>query len=237
MVLPSGMSLSPRVFVKCTIRLAPLGRQGIRLSTYIDVWLIAAGSEGEVARHTAVAVSHLASLGYTINAQKSVLVPSQRATFLGVSLDSNTLRARLSKERIDSVLACVRSFRLGRQVTYKQCMQAVGLMASAIHLIRLGRFYMRPAQRWLRALRIPPTSAHAVHKGRWARGVWNPTLQSAHINYLELLAVFLALKHFEARILGCHVSIRTGNTTTRSFIDKQGGLTSLVLNGLARKLA
>ena len=52
-VLPFGMSLSPRVFVKCTqVAVAPLRRQGIRLATYIDDWLFSGKSREEVDRHT-----------------------------------------------------------------------------------------------------------------------------------------------------------------------------------------
>ena len=283
-VLPFGMALSPRVFVKCTqAAIAPLRQQGIRLATYIDDWLISADTSQKVERDTTVVISHLTSLGFTINFRKSVLVPSQQTTFIGVSLDSTTLTARLSQDRIDSFLACVRSFHTGQRVTYRQCMQATGLMASAIHLIRLGRFHMRPFQRWVRSLRIPPTGGSrkvwvsprcvdtlkpwldaaflskgvrigavisrkivttdasltgwgAVHAGRSASGVWGPDLQTAHINYLELMAVFLALKHFEALIHGCHVVIRTDNTTTMCYVNKQGGLASPLLDDLAREL-
>ena len=283
-VLPFGLALSPRVFVKCTqAAIAPLRRLGIRLSTYIDDWLIHGESRQEVSRHTAVVVSHLESLGFNINRQKSVLVPSQQTTFIGISLDSVTLMARLSQDRINSFLACVQSFRAGRQVQYKLCMQATGLMASAIHLIRLGRLHMRPFQRWVRSLRIPPTQGKrmvqvpqgavdtlrpwsnaaflsqgvrvgavisrkvittdaslkgwgALHEGRAASGVWAPGLQGAHINYLELMAVFLAVKHFEVFIRGCHVLIRTDNTATMCYVNKQGGLASLTLDKLACEL-
>ena len=40
------------------------------------------------------------------------MVPSQQTTFIGVSLVSSTLTARLSRDRIDSFLACMRSFQV-----------------------------------------------------------------------------------------------------------------------------
>ena len=73
-------------------------------------------------------------------------------------------------------------------------------------------------------------------EGRTARGLWSPELQSEHINYLELMSVFLAVKHFEPLILNCHVLIRTDNTTTMCYVNKQGGLSSRVLDNLAREL-
>lgn len=62
-------------------------------------------------------------------------------------LDSITLMARLTQERIDRFLSCMMTFHVGTYVSYGTCMRVAGFMASAIHLIRLGRFYMRPFQK------------------------------------------------------------------------------------------
>ena len=77
----------------------------------------------------------------------------------------------------------------------------------------------------------------AILDGQTAKGVWGCDLRSYHINFLELMAVYLALQRFERLVLGCHVRIRTDNTTTMCYINKQGGLRSPVLDDLARKLA
>jgi len=75
-----------------------------------------------------------------------------------------------------------------------------------------------------------------LYEGRPVRGLWNRDLQRLHINYLELLAVFLTLKRFLPFLKGHHVLVRTDNTTTVSYINRQGGLRSLQLHMLARKL-
>ncbi|KAK5892478.1 hypothetical protein CesoFtcFv8_012851 [Champsocephalus esox] len=75
-----------------------------------------------------------------------------------------------------------------------------------------------------------------IYEGRPVRGLWNRDLQRAHINYLELLAVFLTLKRFLPFLRGHHVLVRTDNTTTISCINRQEGLRSLQLHMLARKL-
>ena len=283
-VLPFGMSLSPRVFSKCTqAAIAPLRAQGVRLDIYLDDCLISADTRELAIQHTQLVVSHLNSLGFHLNMEKSSLVPFQRATFLGIMLDSTTLRARLSQERIDNFLTCARSLHPGNLVSYKTCMRLAGFMASSIHLIRLGRFYMRPFLRWMLALKVPSSQGHrqvlvtesctralrpwlkagvlasgvsmgpvpfvrtittdasmsgwgAILDGQTAKGVWGRDLRSYHINFLELMAVYLALQRFERLVLGCHVRIRTDNTTTMCYINKQGGLRSPVLDDLARKL-
>ncbi|XP_035006832.1 uncharacterized protein LOC118103838 [Hippoglossus stenolepis] len=76
----------------------------------------------------------------------------------------------------------------------------------------------------------------ATHEGRTVSGTWSLLMQSAHINYLELLAVSLALKHFLPLLRGQHVLVRTDNTTVVAYINRQGGLRSRHLNTLAHRL-
>ena len=285
MVLPFGLSLSPRVFVKCTqAALAPLRQRGFRIANYIDDWLVMADSETIAQDQTNAVISHITALGFTVNYDKSVLVPTQSIIYLGMALDTVSFRARLSEERVTSFLSCLARFRVGNRVQFKLCQRVLGLMASAIALIRLGRLRMRPFQRWVAALGIPQArQAHAhvtvtadciaalrhwgnpqflsegvamgtvasrkvittdasltgwgaTHEGRVVSGTWEYNLRNAHINYLELMAVFLALKHFLPFLQHSHVLVRSDNTTTISYINRQGGLRSRQLHMLAHRL-
>ena len=58
-----------------------------------------------------------------------------------------------------------------------------------------------------------------------ARGSWSLPESKLHINYLELKAVFLALKEFQACINKV-VLIATDNTTVVAYINKEGGMKS-----------
>ena len=57
-----------------------------------------------------------------------------------------------------------------------------------------------------------------------ARRSWSVPESKLHINYLELKAVFLALKEFQN--LGKIVLVATGNTTVVAYINKEGGMRS-----------
>ena len=72
--------------------------------------------------------------------------------------------------------------------------------------------------------------------GRTAKGTWDAAFRTKHINYLELMAVLLALKRFEPLLVGCHVLVRMDDTTTMAYINKQGGMASSSLDALAREL-
>ncbi len=58
-------------------------------------------------------------------------------------------------------------------------------------------------------------------------GVWTGPQLHWHINCLELLAGDLALNRLKRRLRGKHVLVRTDNTATVTYINRQGGLRSL----------
>ena len=59
-----------------------------------------------------------------------------------------------------------------------------------------------------------------------ARGFWSVPESKLHINYLELKAVFLALKEFQDLCVGKIVLVATDNTTVVAYINKEGGMRS-----------
>ena len=61
---------------------------------------------------------------------------------------------------------------------------------------------------------------------RTARGSWSLPESKLHINYLELKAVFLALKEFQDLCAYKMVLVATDNTTVVSHINKEGGMRS-----------
>ncbi len=84
-VLLFGQALSHRTFTKCVdAALMLLRLQGICIMNYIDNLLILAQSHQLTVRHRDVILTHMKKLGLRLNANKSVLFPLQRTTFLGV---------------------------------------------------------------------------------------------------------------------------------------------------------
>ena len=65
-----------------------------------------------------------------------------------------------------------------------------------------------------------------------ARGTWSLPESNLHINYLELKAVFLALKEFQSLCSSNIVLIATDNSTVVSYINKEGGMRSGTLCAL-----
>lgn len=63
-------------------------------------------------------------------------------------------------------------------------------------------------------------------ESRRSSGVWSPDESRAHINLLELWAVFNALRAFEEKVLGKRVQVKTDNSTVVAYINRQGGTKS-----------
>ena len=51
-------------------------------------------------------------------------------------------------------------------------------------------------------------------------GNWTPAESANHINYLEMLAVFFALKAFQTQLSGKHILLRIDNMTAVSDIGE-----------------
>lgn len=76
-VLPFGLSLAARAFLKCMEAiLAPLRLGGIRVLNYLDDWLICARSSVQAVAPTELVTDHLHQLGLSVNCAKSQLSPS-----------------------------------------------------------------------------------------------------------------------------------------------------------------
>ncbi|XDV44991.1 hypothetical protein PO909_013179 [Leuciscus waleckii] len=76
----------------------------------------------------------------------------------------------------------------------------------------------------------------ALLEGRPLFGQWSKQEKLLHINCLKMLAVSKALTRFCPLIKGHHVLIRSDNVSVVSYINRQGGLRSLTLYRLTRRL-
>lgn len=69
-----------------------------------------------------------------------------------------------------------------------------------------------------------------------AFGFWNRQERKNHINYLELLAAFFALKCFASELSQCEVLLRLDNNTAIAYVNKAGGVQFPHLSELSRKI-
>ena len=96
---------------------------------------------------------------------------------------------------------------------------------------------LHPLQHALQIFTDASNEGWGAHLGdSTARGVWSEPESLLHINFLELEAVFLALKSFEPLCRDQIVLIATDKTTVVSYINKEGGMRSGSLCALLWRL-
>lgn len=69
-----------------------------------------------------------------------------------------------------------------------------------------------------------------------ASGFWNQQEKKKHINFLELLAAFFAIKCFVSNLSNCEILLRLDNITAISYINRAGGVRFPHLSELSRKI-
>ena len=165
-VLPFGLSLSPRVFTRCVAAaIHPLQARGMRILPYLDDWLLCASSRERALDITAALLEHVAQLGLMVNVTKSSLIPSQDVVFIGIAINSVTMRARPSPRRVGDILGLVPRVRGGAGLTYGLLLRLLGMLIAASTLVPLGLLALRPLQVWVNTLGLDPER----HLGRPVR--------------------------------------------------------------------
>lgn len=164
-VLPFGLSLSPRVFSRCVAAaLAPLQADGLKILPYLDDWLICAPSHAQAVQDTRTVLTHVKRLGLRVNLAKSNLVPTQQTVFLGVALDSLTMSARPSVQRVDSIMEMLCLFQKDRLLPFVLYLRLLGKLTAASTVVPLGLLSLRPMQMWLNSLCLNPSRHAHRHK-------------------------------------------------------------------------
>ena len=150
-VLPFGLSTSPRVFTKMlkpVLAYAHLHR--VKLHMYLDDWLLNPGTRQEAHEQTSWLRSLCQKLGLVINLEKSDLIPSQVATYLGIELDTSVGLARPSLKRLTNWLSVAEGFTAQQSPPAVQWLQVLGHLVSLEKLVPYGRIRIRPIQWQLR---------------------------------------------------------------------------------------
>lgn len=74
------------------------------------------------------------------------------------------------------------------------------------------------------------------NNGQGIGGIWNSEDRAYHINYLELKATLLSLKHFFDTVSNANILCHIDNTTAIAYINRMGGVQYPVLNQITRQI-
>jgi hypothetical protein len=148
--LPFGLNTAPRVFTKVTDPIAAYAHlHGISIHLYLDDWLINPSSREDSASHTSWILQLCSRLGWVVNLEKSDLIPTQVATYLGIKFDSLAGLAYPSDKRIENWVAIAKGFVVERSQTALSWLRLLGHLVSLEKLVPYGRLRIRAVQQQL----------------------------------------------------------------------------------------
>ena len=146
-----GLSTAPQVFTRI---LAPVSKiihlAGFRIILYLDDWLVLAESEEEMLRAKTFILQLVKELGIIVNDEKSLLVPSQSITYLGMEIDTIRFWVSPAKKRIDRALEVFARFWSSELMPAKSWLQMLGHMSSLEKFVPGARLRMREFQFFLK---------------------------------------------------------------------------------------
>ena len=145
--LPFGLALAPILFTKILKPVvALLRRAGIRLIIYLDDLLFMHATQEGLREDMATARHLLENLGFVINLEKSVFVPTQKLEFLGFIIHTIDMILVLADDKVKSIKSLCRTL-LGQQlVSVRDLSQLIGKLTASIQAVFPAPLHYRHLQ-------------------------------------------------------------------------------------------
>ena len=106
-----GLSTAPQVFTRVFTQVGRwLRLLNIRVLLYLDDWLVLDQTRSKILRDVDVILRLSQELGFLVNLEKSSLLPSRQALYLGMEINSETFWVSPSERRVNNFLAPLAEF-------------------------------------------------------------------------------------------------------------------------------
>ena len=141
-----GLSTAPQVFTRVFAAASAWAHShGISLLRYLDDWLVLISPEMEAKKNIQDLLSLCHSLGIVIN-EKSDLVPSETANYLGMTIDTGAARIFSSLARVEKFLSVAETFCAMSTPSAQLWQVILGHLASLEKLVPHNRLRMSSLQ-------------------------------------------------------------------------------------------
>ncbi len=142
--LPFGLSLAPFLYTKLMKPIvAKLRSQGILLISYLDDMLVFGNSFDECKKAVETVKRLLKKVGFTINVEKSQLVPCQRVKYLGFIIDSINMTIELPEDKVVKIYKKCREAYDKSSILIQKVAELIGTLVAAVPANKLGLLYTR----------------------------------------------------------------------------------------------
>ena len=156
--LPFGLASSPRVFTRITKPVSQyLRSRGVRVLFYLDDILVLSPSRQAAEADSRTVINLLQSLGFSLNAEKSVLSPAQRFVYLGLAWDTLPLSVSLPGDKAVEIKRLASGALSRPHLSARALLSLLGKLTFAAYAVPLARLHVRELQSDLRAVYRRPS--------------------------------------------------------------------------------
>ena len=161
LALPNGLCSGPRKFTKLLKpALAFLRNQGFIVSAYIDDIIIIDESYDACIKATVETIKLLDFLGFVIHPKKSNFVPSKGVTYLGFSINSETMNVTLPSTKVLKIKDKCSKLSMSHNLSIRDVASVIGLIVSTFPAVKFGPLHYR-------SLENDKIQALAISKGNF----------------------------------------------------------------------
>ena len=142
--MPNGYAQVPLLFTKLLKQ--PFGflrKQGLLSVIYLDDSYLQGDSYSSCLHNITTTTSLLTALGFKINLEKSVLIPTQTIKFLGFILNSITVTISLPEQRQVRIIGHSKKLREVTTLKIREVASTIGTLVSALPALSHGALHYR----------------------------------------------------------------------------------------------
>ena len=146
-VLPNGLKSAPFTFTKILKPVVGyLRSRGVLLIIYLDDIWITARDRDTLVLHIDLVISTLIKLGFLINWEKSVTIPTQHIEFLGFIINSIDMTYSISSEKQEKILELCHHLLSQDVVQVRSLASLLGMLQAADKALVVARLHYRRLQ-------------------------------------------------------------------------------------------
>ncbi|MES9884348.1 MAG: reverse transcriptase domain-containing protein [Sedimenticola sp.] len=142
--IANGLAPGPRLFTKLMKPVyAKLRSEGHLSTGFIDDSLLCGSTFEECAENVEKTTTLMLKLGFMLNDEKSVLVPTRRITYLGNVIDSQKMIILLTDERKQTIACECKALSHCAKAKIRVVAHVIGLLVAAFPAVQFGKLFYR----------------------------------------------------------------------------------------------
>lgn len=142
--LPFGLNIAPYIFTKIMRPvLAVLRKQGLLSVNFLDDTLLIGNTEHACSENAGATVKLLKQLGFTINEEKSQLIPSTRVKFLGYIFNTLSYTISLPDDKVEKINSKLLLIRDSATPSIQCVAELIGMLTAACPAVTYGSVYVK----------------------------------------------------------------------------------------------